>query len=454
MAYSYQGTEYDIDLHDSPLLIAAFQLAVKAHAGQFRKGSHKPYIDHIVMVYNLMEKLIQEPSGNDKTPKNFEHLYLAIALLHDSIEDYYRKGIALGKKSNPVSVLKRELYQKLENHYVWHSNKPVAKAESDLKVMVSAICSGVDDLSNDVVFYEGKRTWQADHVRELKYQLKLIKIVDQTASVIDDILYCDPTFYSPHEEELGSLSQIKKAIVFAMKGFDIARVLPEDNPFFRFYAQAYLRIKDIYDHAQIGFYTEIERIRREDYNNSESKIVEDLMCTLYSELPSYIVTPRGTRAIPEPVSHFYSNLGNPRKNPFVPLEKGLQRITINGAGQVVGYGIVVVPASQAMAGSQHKDSANQAAIKFREHLEEVRDVLLVTKKVAAKEQGVEEHRNNMHVRTIKVKPSMDLEQFLTIADEDRVIDADFLSRMGKVLKEYKDMNPVQGNAHQAREHDR
>lgn len=61
--------------NDSPLVFKAIRLAAKAHDGQYRKGTHLPYIIHPV---NVMKTLIELECDAE---------IVAAGILHDLIED-------------------------------------------------------------------------------------------------------------------------------------------------------------------------------------------------------------------------------------------------------------------------------------------------------------------------------------------------------------------------------
>jgi (p)ppGpp synthase/HD superfamily hydrolase len=62
----------------------AFDYAVIAHAGQFRKGTKIPYLAHLMGVASLVMEAAAD--GNSEVPDDFEDLVIA-GLLHDVVED-------------------------------------------------------------------------------------------------------------------------------------------------------------------------------------------------------------------------------------------------------------------------------------------------------------------------------------------------------------------------------
>jgi (p)ppGpp synthase/HD superfamily hydrolase len=74
-----------VDSHTQERLVGATELAVRWHAGQFRKGSQIPYISHLVQVQGL----VLEHGGDTEQA--------VAALLHDSLEDAESPAEALDR---------------------------------------------------------------------------------------------------------------------------------------------------------------------------------------------------------------------------------------------------------------------------------------------------------------------------------------------------------------------
>ncbi len=148
--------------HSSDIVAVAYRIAEKAHHGVFRAKKHvkAPYLTHPIMVCLLLERLGQ---AND--------LNIAIALLHDVLED------CEPYKSNH-SLLKAELKAGLIE---------MGFDERGAVNTATYIFQHCEELCNDRIMEEDKRTFQVMHAHAMTDRSKLIKILDQAASVLDDI---------------------------------------------------------------------------------------------------------------------------------------------------------------------------------------------------------------------------------------------------------------------------
>ncbi|MBA4274772.1 MAG: hypothetical protein C0436_03860 [Alphaproteobacteria bacterium] len=148
--------------HVSDVVAIAFSIAERAHSGIVREKKHGniPYISHPVMVCRLLEAMGQASD-----------LSVAIALLHDVLEDCepYRSNHALLRNEIQSMLLARD-YNTIDAH--------------NIAAYVHEHC---EELCNDRVMEEGKRTFQVMHAHAMSDRSKLIKILDQAASVMDDI---------------------------------------------------------------------------------------------------------------------------------------------------------------------------------------------------------------------------------------------------------------------------
>lgn len=146
----------------SHIVSAAYEIANKAHGEHRRdkKNQEIKYITHPIMVCKLLAAI-----GKD------DELSVAIALLHDVLED------CEPYKSNP-ETLKQEFKSLLvKSGYVDASAENVS----------SYVFQHCLELRNDKSSEEDKRTYQVMHAHAMTDRSKLIKILDQTASVMDDI---------------------------------------------------------------------------------------------------------------------------------------------------------------------------------------------------------------------------------------------------------------------------
>lgn len=170
---------------DTPVVKAALTLAKRAHAGQMRGKADDsiPYIIHPIMVHDL---LVHFGVTDDITR--------AVALLHDTKEDYKEF------REDP-KALQRELTKLLKG-------EGVTDAE-EIAAYIDRFCQ---ELTNDEIMLEGKRTWQVEHSGRLSNRAALIKILDQTSSELDTIMMPnDPKFSGKTEWSYKALNVVKAA---------------------------------------------------------------------------------------------------------------------------------------------------------------------------------------------------------------------------------------------------
>ncbi len=370
--FTYNGREYDIDLHGDPYLEAAFKIAVDAHKNhEPRKNSGKPYIDHLITVYNILDKF----GGTDKQK--------AIGLLHDTVEDYYSVI-----SQTPVEKLRDDLQARLA------PRKPDDKWLSD-------VCNGVANLTNGAILYDNKRTWrisvpedfkehknkriyQTRRAREVKEDLREIKIADQAASVLEDIMYCKLPDYRNKSQNRDIINHLReKELLFALKGYDVADAAAnsnENNPFFSFYARLYIILHDMYDDAIAGRYDAVMVRRKEvlrpgflDELIEESKSHKKL--SILSNLK-----------LPENVTHWH------------PPHQPIERITISRrTGMVVGYRFRDDEASRKIMGS------------LLTKLEEERGIRITTRSYVIHEHGRATNVIDFHIKRLKNDQLTDME---------------------------------------------
>ena len=71
----------------------AIEFATRAHAGQFRKGTRRPYIVHPIEVGDIVSTMTQDEE------------IISAAVLHDTIEDC--EGVIFGTSGRNCSTGKR-----------------------------------------------------------------------------------------------------------------------------------------------------------------------------------------------------------------------------------------------------------------------------------------------------------------------------------------------------------
>lgn len=196
----------------SPIVQAAYEIACEVHGNHPRNPKRdlaKPiaYITHPIMVckfLGLLEKALR-PMGVSKKHLTGD-IYLSVALLHDVLEEegtaYYHQPDKLmhdlcGRIVNRVVIA--ELKAKygceesvLDPAIIAHA---VAEYSQDKKDSLKEICREIvgdcNALCNPEAEHmpDGKRFWQSDHISGLRSRPKLIKMLDQLASVTEDLLF-------------------------------------------------------------------------------------------------------------------------------------------------------------------------------------------------------------------------------------------------------------------------
>ena len=149
---------------NEPIVRAAYSLALKAHGTQARYKADPDikYISHTIMVVQLLEQMkVVEPS------------MLAAGFLHDSLEDYPPYA------ANPEQ-LRIDFTQALLREGVDAARVPmIVKYVYDI---VKSVTSHPDQRKDH------KRVHQIDAIAGMSGNAKIIKIADQTASIIDNMM--------------------------------------------------------------------------------------------------------------------------------------------------------------------------------------------------------------------------------------------------------------------------
>jgi hypothetical protein len=201
---------------DSPIVLLAYRIAEEAHRKQVRekKVGNVPYITHPLMVCKLL-----------KAMGRGDPLNLAIALLHDVLEDCepYRSTPGQLKKDITEGLL------------------AAGYDERGAINIASYINQHCEELCNDQIMEEGKRTFQVMHAHAMTDRSKVIKILDQTASVMDDIF-------------LESKRPKDKIERFAMKALNVVKAAsrggtPEINAAADIFRECYKKLRTIHMQA-------------------------------------------------------------------------------------------------------------------------------------------------------------------------------------------------------------
>ena len=151
----------------SAVVRAAFALAQKSFEEKSRApklgGVKIPSITHSIMAMKLLERLgIDDP------------LTLALALLHDVLEDDARyRGEASVK-------MRDELQNELKRQGIGAEHATAIAAE------LYGYCT---ELCNPKDMAEGKRVYQVENIAKAGDRARLVKIADQTASILEDIWF-------------------------------------------------------------------------------------------------------------------------------------------------------------------------------------------------------------------------------------------------------------------------
>lgn len=399
---------------ESPIVAAALELAMQAHEGEWRdrKGSKKvPYIYHPLLVAELLGKLGRA-----------DDLSLAVALLHDAPEDYW-------KYRKEPSLFNTDLIKKLEE---------CGLTQKDAALIGNKIAGYCFELKNGEEMPEGKRVYQVEHVRMMSPRARLIKVLDQAATVIDDVRY----------ESRRSPEQLE---TFALKGLNLAKTATStgDNAV----KLAYHLYKDIFIYFKNQSQMEPEamaasRIAYSIDQSIDNAVSEFLDTERYSSLEDayderwrhgedghWAQDTKHTKHVMHPVLKTGSSKGQPETGcvsiEFTEAEKGKFK--------VAGFAMLVpeddspsVTASEAMLGAIESFDRRQ--------------------RVTIKDSGI---IGNRLVRDFKVKPAMSMDEFrsatlkadatvrrLTGREKPApILDKRFQLEIGKALKASIGRNP-------------
>lgn len=197
---------------NSPIVLAALDIAKTIHDGHPRNkksGIDKPiaYITHPIMVCKFLQAIRNALPHKyaDRKPLDDEQ-YLAVALMHDVLEEegtrYYHNPKLLKEEFCKQIIwrvvhadvmaespkLTRELAEE-EIHRRLHCYPKNKYAD-----LLHAAHSIIDDCTalcnpEKAQMKEGKRVFQVEHMLVLTPRQKLIKMLDQMASAMEDVLF-------------------------------------------------------------------------------------------------------------------------------------------------------------------------------------------------------------------------------------------------------------------------
>lgn len=159
---AYRNRQYLKDIEtDSPILRATADVAIAGHEGQPRgkADADLPYIVHPIMVYHLLKAMGET-----------DEIMLAAALLHDVKED---------------NKTFRQDHSAFENALADAMKKQGVTDACKIAHEIGKLCA---ELTNPEKMEEGKRLYQMKHAGCLSLRAAKIKLLDQTASVLDFIM--------------------------------------------------------------------------------------------------------------------------------------------------------------------------------------------------------------------------------------------------------------------------
>jgi hypothetical protein len=191
---------------DSPIVKAAYDLAVASHKHQYRAqktgiDNSFSYITHPVMLCKLLQIIDKQlPEEYRRKAGLTSEMSLAVALLHDVLEDDAKY------KKNPEQ-LRKDLLDKMVEHVV-RKRSDTALDDAQFKTKKEAYLQKHEDLAdiNYIVgsIYKdclalknphhsdmlmGKRAYQVEHMQRMSPRASAIKMLDQTASSMEDLLF-------------------------------------------------------------------------------------------------------------------------------------------------------------------------------------------------------------------------------------------------------------------------
>lgn len=353
--------KYPDFIRGDPYLEASYDIAEFAHENEFRR-TKRPYLTHVVLTSELLHKF-----GGTKVQQ-------AIGLLHDVLENKESKVLYPN-----VETLKSDLIRQVGRKFGAHYEKAA------LEDFAEQVSQGVKELTNGAYYYEDKRTWQVDHVRGMDYSLRSVKILDQAATLLEDILYTDPT----------DVKAMRNNAAFAFKGLDVSRACKgnaKQNPMHEFYKRILLFGGECYDLAKAGKLEEAEQKRASfDLDKFIERSKTGPKKTLLKKHKVLDLCTYGKSA------------------------SGLVRITMDEkTHEVISFGLVVEPRKK---GSLQ----NEIATRMRDALEnrtgsqvQTGEIENTFARLRLRERGVERH-GLLTVRDFKLKPPLALGEFLQLA---------------------------------------
>lgn len=151
-------------MRENSIVSRALQLGEKAHSGQLRKGTHEPYFVHPVRVKNLIQEIYESQNPLFADGKTITENEIAAAVLHDVLEDTNTSESEILDATNK-HVLK--LVKELTN-----PSKSFVPTEEHRRLPKGSI-------------RKIKKQMDRDHLSNVSWQAKVIKLADRLDNVRD-----------------------------------------------------------------------------------------------------------------------------------------------------------------------------------------------------------------------------------------------------------------------------
>ena len=338
--------EYRIDFEpESPIVAAALKIAKVAHEGQPRgkEDPSIPYIIHPIMVHDILAHFGVK-----------DEITLAVALLHDAKEDCQRY------RENPDAMredIERELMQ------------AGMTDSAALAFYIDDICT---ELTNAKEMQEGKRTWQVEHVGKISHKAALVKIVDQMASELDNIMMAN----APEWEDKD------RARAWSYKALNVVKSAANGDEKLKFWQNLH---KVLFKYSM----NITDTLTREDADALRATFDFERAVNDAHTMCDSVNIP-----VVAEVTH---------RNPDT-LQQGVVSIQLDEKGDVAYYSCLSNPQGD------RNDTRNHTSDMLLGKIEESATIRRVT-------VGDREVLRGRMVRTNKIKPSMPLTDFCSIANE-------------------------------------
>lgn len=275
---------------ESPIVQAAYDIMCEAHAGQMRNqksgmDGRIAYITHPIMVCKLL-KHIKNALPTEYADRKWltQEEYLAVALLHDVLEEkgtpyYHRPNILETVLTARIAnrVVTARLADELECPESEVPEAMIAEAEQryystagkwpNLRTSAEIIVKDCVALCNPEEMKEGKRVYQVEHIQCLTPRQKLIKMLDQVASVMEDSLF-ERKSHSPEQTLAFFFKALDLVSAGAATGSDEHKLVES------FFLRLFERYAQLY--KQYGE-KDPEGFSRQFAHNQEHLSIEDLM---------------------------------------------------------------------------------------------------------------------------------------------------------------------------------